>query len=255
MIRRICYPPFLILDYRRYEGSMIKAIIFDFGQTLVDSADGFRAAEKEAEKVVFDFLGDVSWNAFLDSYRRLRRELHGQSNFSRQDLFRGVCRSFGRETETESLVQWENRYWERVRASTKLFPETVEVLSRLCLSYRLGMITNTQGQRPSVMHRLGEIPEIPGFFEAVVVAGEGGVPPKPDPLPFQVCLERMRLHPEEAVYVGDDWYIDVLGARSVGMRAIWLQHESVRRNWPSGDGGTLIITRLDDLLSIDRLLR
>jgi phosphoglycolate phosphatase-like HAD superfamily hydrolase len=28
---------------------MIKAVIFDFGQTLVDSAGGFRKAEKEAQ--------------------------------------------------------------------------------------------------------------------------------------------------------------------------------------------------------------
>jgi len=28
---------------------MIKAILFDFGQTLVDAADGFRAAEKAAQ--------------------------------------------------------------------------------------------------------------------------------------------------------------------------------------------------------------
>jgi HAD superfamily hydrolase (TIGR01549 family) len=234
---------------------VIRAILFDFGQTLVDSAEGFRAAEKEAEKAVFDFLGDISWDAFLESYRRLRRQLHGQSNFSRQDLFRGVCQSVGREPETERLVQWENRYWDRVRAATRLFPETIEVLSELRSSRRLGMITNTQGQRPSVMHRLREIPELPGFFEAIVVAGEGGVPPKPDPAPFRLCLERMRLRPEEAVYVGDDWRIDILGARGAGMRAVWLRHESVRRNWPAGDADAPVITRLDALLSIGRLLK
>ena len=32
---------------------MIKAILFDFGQTLVDSADAFRAAEKEAKDRLF----------------------------------------------------------------------------------------------------------------------------------------------------------------------------------------------------------
>ena len=233
---------------------MIKAIIFDFGQTLVDSSEGFRAAEREAEKVLFHFLGKISWDTFLATYRQLRRDLHEQSNFSRQDLFRGVCKSFNRETETENLVQWENLYWNRVRASTTLFPDTLEILSRLRSSYRLGMITNTQGQSPSVKHRLTAIPELSAFFETIVVAGEGGIPPKPHPHPFRVCLERMKLRPEEALYVGDDWYIDVLGARGAGMRVVWLQHESVRRNWPSGDGGTPIITRLGDLLSIDQLL-
>ena len=32
---------------------MIKAILFDFGQTLVDSADGFRAAETIAKEKIF----------------------------------------------------------------------------------------------------------------------------------------------------------------------------------------------------------
>ena len=233
---------------------MIQAVLFDFGQTLVDSSNGFRAAEKEAEKFVFDCLSGVSWETFLDTYRRFRKELHGQSNFSRQDLFRAVFRSFRREPEVGHLVQWENRYWDRVRASTKLFPETIEVLSRLRSSCRLGMITNTQGQRPSVMHRLSEIPELPGFFEVIVVAGEGGVPPKPDPLPFRICLERMNLLPEDAVYVGDDWRIDILGARGVGLRAIWLQHESVRRNWPAVHTDAPIIQRLDALLDMKRVL-
>ncbi|OPY91853.1 MAG: Phosphoglycolate phosphatase [Syntrophaceae bacterium PtaU1.Bin231] len=238
-----------------WEDIVIRALLFDFGQTLVDSAEGFRAAEKEAERAVFEFLGDVSWEDFLDAYRRLRKELHGRSNFSRQDLFRGVCQSAGREPETERLVQWENRYWERVRAATKLFPETLAVLSALRPKYRLGMITNTQGQRPSVMHRLREVPALPDFFEVIVVAGEAGVPPKPDPLPFRACLERMGLRPEEAAYVGDDWRIDVLGARGAGMRAIWLRHESVRRNWPDVDADAPVITRLDALLSVDRLLK
>ena len=34
---------------------VIKAVIFDFGQTLVDSIDGFKSAEKEAQ-ALFDFI-------------------------------------------------------------------------------------------------------------------------------------------------------------------------------------------------------
>ena len=37
---------------------MIKAVIFDFGQTLVDSAEGFRSAEKQVEKKIFDEINN-----------------------------------------------------------------------------------------------------------------------------------------------------------------------------------------------------
>jgi putative hydrolase of the HAD superfamily len=42
---------------------------------------------------------------------------------------------------------------------------------------------------------------------------------KPDPRIFRMALERMGIEPEDAVYVGDVYEIDVVGARAAGMRA------------------------------------
>ena len=44
---------------------MVKAVIFDFGQTLVDSADGFRAAEREAQDRIFAALEGVERGRFI----------------------------------------------------------------------------------------------------------------------------------------------------------------------------------------------
>lgn len=44
---------------------MVRAVLFDFGQTLVDSANGFRRAGKEAEIRIFEDLGMESWSEFL----------------------------------------------------------------------------------------------------------------------------------------------------------------------------------------------
>ncbi len=73
---------------------MIKAILFDFGQTLVDSADAFRAAEKEAKNRLFSHMesgpGGPSWDVFLPRYRSIRKEFHQDSNFSRQAIWQAV---------------------------------------------------------------------------------------------------------------------------------------------------------------------
>ncbi len=45
---------------------MIRAIVFDFGQTLVDSSEGFRAAEKEAQEKAFRALGLTDRDEFID---------------------------------------------------------------------------------------------------------------------------------------------------------------------------------------------
>jgi FMN phosphatase YigB (HAD superfamily) len=100
---------------------MIRAFIFDFGQTLVDSAEGFRMAEKQAETRIFQDLGLESWLGFLAEYRRLRSEFHAMSNFSRKALWGAVYRYYDREPNAALISREESNYWETVSSSTKLF--------------------------------------------------------------------------------------------------------------------------------------
>lgn len=230
----------------------MKAILFDFGQTLVNSAGGFKAAEKEAQEKLYADLGirQVSWDAFLETYRKLRKAFHQASTFSRPAIWQAVCRAFDIEPDLSRLQTWEERYWEQVKERTEPFPETIGVMEALHGRYRLGLITNTQGQKTTGSHRIALFPELERFFEAIVVAGENGIPPKPDPLPFKTCLDAMNLAPGEAVYVGDDWRIDICGARDAGIRPVWLQHHSVKRNWPNVGPFEPTITSLDELLCL-----
>ena len=139
---------------------------------------------------------------------------------------------------------------------TRVFPEAEGVLRKLLeRAYRLALITNAQGQQEEGQHRLGNYPELERLFEVVVVAGEGGIPPKPDPAPFRLCLEMLGLDPKEAVYVGDDWRIDVRGAEAVGMQPLWLKHRLVRRNWPAVETAAPVIDSLDALLDVEKLLK
>ena len=141
-------------------------------------------------------------------------------------------------------------YWEQVKALTIPFPETLDVMEALNQQYRLGLITNTQGQKSTGTHRIALFPELEQFFEVIVVAGEKGIPPKPDPMPFRKCLDAMNLAAGEAVYVGDDWRIDICGARDTGIQPVWLQHHSVKRNWPDVGLFEPTITSLEGLLHL-----
>ena len=229
---------------------MIKAVIFDFGQTLVNSADGFRKAEKEAQAKLFSNLGLTIQKDFLTIYRRLRKELHEQSNFSRQFLFNEVYYYYCLAPDDLLLEQWETEYWETVKANTSLFPEALGVLKKLNERYQVALITNTQGQKTTGSHRISLYPELEPYFKEIIVAGESGVPPKPDPEPFRICLEKLSVAPGEAVYVGDDWRIDINGAGDAGLRPIWLKHYSVRRNWPRVETSVPVISSLEQLLDL-----
>lgn len=233
---------------------MIKAVIFDFGQTLVDSATGFRKAEKEAQEKLITNLGLTVREDFLALYRRYRKEFHDCSNFSRSSLWQEIFYYYCVAVDFDRLVQWETEYWETVKNNTSLFPEANEVLAELRSRYEIAMITNTQGQKSTGTHRISLYPELEKFFSVIIVAGEAGIPSKPDPQAFHQCLKILEISPSEAVYVGDDWRIDICGARDAGLHAIWLRHQAVQRNWPEIENPGPVITRLDELLELDKLL-
>ncbi|HOO90703.1 MAG TPA: HAD family hydrolase [Syntrophales bacterium] len=233
---------------------MIQAVLFDFGQTLVNSADGFRKAEKDAQVRLFSHLGLPSWDTFIATYREVRGEFHAQSIFSRKVIWENVSVRFGLKACGVLYSRWEGEYWKTVIDSTVVFPETISVLKKLSSRCRLGLVSNTQGQDGSAGHRLDLFPDIAQFFDAVVIAGEGEVPPKPDPEPFLRCLTELGVGPEKALFVGDDWRIDICGAKGVGIRPVWLQHRSVHRTLPVVDTSVPIIRDLNPLTEPDAFL-
>ena len=227
---------------------MIKAILFDFGQTLVDSSDGFRQAEKDAQAVIFQDLEITDHDAFKHHYRRIRSEFHKRSELSRVKIWQEIFRHFGQESSVDELRQGEKIYWQTVQSKTWVFPEAPPVLIALADQYGpLGLVTNTQGQSDAGTHRVTAYPELAALFAVTVVAGENGVPTKPNAKPFTACLEQLGVAAEEAVYVGDDWRIDVCGARDAGLYAVWLKQDTVKRNYPKVDEDAPVITSLNEL--------
>ena len=229
---------------------MIKAVIFDFGQTLVDSANGFRMAEKQAQQKIFDHMALSLHEKFIENYRRVRQEFHGRSNFSRSAMWREVYHHYCLVPDEALLSLWESQYWDTVKARTVLFPETPGVLAALQSRFRVALITNSQGQPVTGAHRYHHFPAIGKYFEVILIAGENAIAPKPDPEPFRRCLQALRVDPSEAIYVGDDWRNDVCGARDAGLHPVWIQHASVKRTWPEVKTDVPVIIRLDQLLGL-----
>ncbi len=210
-------------------------------------------AEKQAETKIFKDLALESWLDFMTDYRRLRKDFHTKSNLSRKALWGAVYRHYDREPNASLISREENDYWERVKSNTKPFQETKRVLEQLASKYRLALITNTQGQEVSGWHRISLFPDLESFFEVVIVAGENDIPPKPAPMPFLLCLEKLGLEPADAIYVGDDWRNDICGAEAVGIQPIWLKHHTISRNWQIIETQVPVITNLKPLLDLESI--
>lgn len=88
---------------------------------------------------------------------------------------------------------------------------------------RLGVVSNREAPFEDVLARyqLGR-----DDFDVLLAAGEVQVW-KPSPLVFWRALERLEVLPAEAVYVGDNFYADVLGASAAGLQPILFDTQGV----------------------------
>ncbi|MBI4285076.1 MAG: HAD-IA family hydrolase [Chloroflexi bacterium] len=79
----------------------------------------------------------------------------------------------------------------------------------------LGMITNMPRDMAAICNAVGLSP----YLDFFVTPQEAGAD-KPNPAIFLLALERAGVQAAEAIYVGDQYKFDVLGARGVGMTPI-----------------------------------
>jgi HAD superfamily hydrolase (TIGR01662 family) len=110
--------------------------------------------------------------------------------------------------------------------------------------YILAVISNRDNPFQELLHEHG----IGEFFDFSMAAGEVKVW-KPDPGLFEHALRRVQLSPAEAIYVGDNYYADVVGSRRAGLRPVLYDPLGI---FPDPDCPT--IKSFDELNSIIKVI-
>jgi putative hydrolase of the HAD superfamily len=197
----------------------ISFVWFDLGYTLL-----YQQREEPYRAVLAELGHDVP-------RERLEMEYHlADKQFMRE--YPGV---FGRDPET--FAPWFLgvlnhrlgirtdlcRTWQLLKRTSAHghagwvpFPGAADALADLRRrGYRLGVITNWDASaRPLLAaHALD------GFFEQVVVSCETGCE-KPDPRIFEIATTAAGVEPAACLYVGDNYYVDTVGARAAGMASV-----------------------------------
>jgi HAD superfamily hydrolase (TIGR01509 family) len=206
-------------------GSKVRAVFLDAGYTLVfprleglarelaslgfaASVEDFEHAERLGKKKLDEVLwprirdGEIPqasshlyWEPYIEA---LMDRLEAPAE-ARPGLALKVAETF-RDIHT----------WSRV------LPETIPALESLrAAGYQLAAISNSDGRIESEIGRAG-LAEYLGFvIDSAIVGVE-----KPHPEIFRIALRRANVSPEEALYVGDIYAVDVGGAQLAGLRAI-----------------------------------
>ena len=209
----------------------VRAILFDFGHTLVDfqrTQEALHAAYEQIrariEAVAYmevpellDLVERVAGGVdrlVAESYEQRRMEEVAQAEMFRQALS-GIGFDLPDDV-IEHIVALDHSAYSN---SITVEPEVLAALDELRRAgYRMGLVSNIS-LRPDLMRADLERMGLAQYLDATVFSSEVGVR-KPDPRIFQEALDRLRVEPPETVFVGDRLYDDVSGAQAVGMRSV-----------------------------------
>lgn len=219
----------------------IAAVFLDFGGTVVRPRRAllpfFRVAARRAGV-------RVPWTEFLRANETVWAELwpRGPSLVGHRPSFADLVHEHAlRRAGARGPLM---RMVRTIRAEAtsprwhRPYAETPRVLARMrALGLSLHLISNNVDYLPVLLGRLGWA----HTFDTVTYSQELGHS-KPDLRIFRTALRRAACPPDRALYVGDSWEADYLGARGAGMEAVWLNRRAKRPPGPCRQ-----IRRLDEL--------
>jgi HAD superfamily hydrolase (TIGR01549 family) len=108
-----------------------------------------------------------------------------------------------------------------------LFDDVIPALDDLkARGLTLGLISNVERNMTGALDELGLSPRL----DVVVTSQDAGAN-KPQPEIFRFALRKAGLGPAEAMYIGDQYQVDIVGARGAGMQGILIDraghHEKI----------------------------
>ncbi len=178
-----------------------QAILFDLDGTLVGTKREYRYL---AVETVLRKLGIAPEKIDRSSVERFWFEA------SREEVIVG-------EFRVSVLDFWETfrqteDYLQRIKY-TEAYPDVSFLKELKERGYQTGIVTGAPEHIAiEEIALLGEEP----VKEIVYALGNNGIPRKPSPQGLQQCLEKLKVRPEEAMYVGNA-NEDVMAARNAGM--------------------------------------
>ena len=235
-----------------------KAILFDWAYTLVDLVcEDDRSAfqemvkflkNKDVELPSFDLLFGEYQDLFYGLIKE-SRQTHREANF--EIVLRYLFFKYG--IEIEGKTSWKDIftvYYRIIHGVRSIYPDVAYTLKSLRESgVRMGIISNTTNPEFIKVEELRKT-GLNIYFDFALFSSSTPYR-KPHPSIFNAAISRLNIEAQNILFVGDDLQMDVVGAQSVGMPAVWLNRNGSKLD--DNINPLFQITSLSELLSIKQL--
>ena len=222
---------------------MIKAVIFDFDNTLMD----FMRMKKAAVETAVDAMIDAGLTyKKADMIEKIYKG-YALDGIEDQQIFDKVLlKEFGK-IDYKILGAGIIGYRRGKEGTLALYPHVQMTLMGLArLGLRMGVVSDAP--RIPVWLRICGL-GLQHYFDTVVTFDDSGIR-KPNEKPFLMALEKLAVKPKEALMIGDWAERDMVGAKKVGLTTVFARYgDTQNTQLPGAD------YEIDDILQLLDIVR
>ncbi|MEI8345983.1 MAG: HAD family phosphatase [Pseudomonadota bacterium] len=181
----------------------IKAAIFDFDGTLIDSEENYLHADQRLlSKYGINFT------------KEMKADYIGMGN---SEMMRKIKDNFNIPDSAEKLLQFKNEiYLEIAKKNTPVYPKMVELVKEL--HKKRIPLAIASGTSPQVLNELLRVTSLAKYF-LVVISSEEVARAKPEPDIFLEAAKRLKITPAHCLVVEDSQY-GVEAGKKAGMMVV-----------------------------------
>jgi HAD superfamily hydrolase (TIGR02253 family) len=196
---------------------MIKAVIFDLDNTLVD----FMAMKRQAITAAIDAMIDAGLKLTREEVQSRIDAIYKERGMEFQNVFDQLLYDVFQKVDYKILSAGIIAY--RKAREAALVPYTHVTMTLIELVKRgikLAVVSDAPGREAWL--RLCYL-NFHHIFDHVITFDDTGER-KPSPVPFRKALELLSVEPSEAIMVGDWAERDMVGAAQVGMTTVFARY-------------------------------
>ena len=196
---------------------MIKAVIFDLDNTLLD----FMKMKEYAVKAAIAGMIEAGLNIDPDKSYKTIIGIYEKKGWENQQVFDDFLIKKIGEVNNKYLAAGIVAYRRAREANLMLYPNVNHTLVELIkMSVKLAVVSDAPSREAWM--RIYYL-NLHHHFDVVLTFDDTNVR-KPSPVPFEMALFQLNIDAEEALMVGDWPERDVVGAKKLGIRTIFARY-------------------------------
>ncbi len=206
---------------------MIKAVLFDLDNTLID----FMKVKRSSVDAAIDAMLAAGVKVKKRKAEKILYALYKEYGIEHQQIFQKFLKAILGKVDYKILAEGIVAYRKMQAGILQPYSDVVPTLRKL-RQQRLKLAIVSDAPRLRAWLRLVEM-KIQNKFDAVVCFEDTGKY-KHTGLPFKLALKLLRLKPNECVMVGDWPERDIVGAKKLGIRTIFARYGTTKEIKRSG---------------------